>query len=68
MNDGFGPGMFIGILAGAFFSFLITLAISTEGPGTDWQQFQAICAYEGGTVQGEVCLKNDKVIKAYDGE
>lgn len=62
MNDGFGPGMIIGMLMGAFFSFMVTMACFTDGAGTSYQQFHSICQYEGGAVHDDVCIKDGRLL------
>lgn len=61
--DGFEAGMtwvfgyLIGILIGMF-----ALGSYVWSPDEDYD-FSVVCQYEGGEVQGDICLKNDRSIE-----
>lgn len=59
MNDGgaYAFGLFAGFFVGALIFFFI--GVENPGPAHD---FEIICEYEGGTTQGDVCIKDDRVI------
>lgn len=50
-------GYLIGILIGA-----LSIGNAIWAPDADYD-FSVVCQYEGGTVQGDVCLKNERVLE-----
>lgn len=49
-------------LIGGMFGFFFGALVFGDANGTDLQQRTIICHYEGGQVQGDVCIKDGSVI------
>lgn len=52
----------IGIIVGIALGFVAGLTIFSGDKPTAAQNFAIVCEYEGGTVQGDVCIEDDRVI------
>lgn len=61
MNDGFFPGLMSGIMIALMALAVFMAAMDIDTPRTHY--FENVCAYEGGEIQGDVCIKNGRVIE-----
>lgn len=60
-GDGLGEGLGLGVLF-VFLMFVVMAAVS--GLVTEPKAFrEGACAQVGGTINGELCIKDDKVVK-----
>lgn len=54
-------GSFVGFMVGLLCCLVIVLVTTSDRPNTSDRR-QAICDYLGGTVHGDVCIKDGKVV------